>query len=128
MAKKVQAKVKLQIPAGKANPAPPVGPALGQHGVNIMGFVREFNDRTKKLDEGTVYTVFAMGLAGGSPALMAVPSVDSSHTVMAADAAPTALPKTGASDSLPLLAIVLGGLMVVAGLARRRFAVTRVRA
>ncbi|MBU4534090.1 MAG: 50S ribosomal protein L11 [Eubacteriales bacterium] len=48
MAKKVTAVVKLQIPAGKATPAPPVGPALGQHGVNIMGFVKEYNDRTAK--------------------------------------------------------------------------------
>src|SRR5262245_14376637 len=47
MAKKLQAKVKLQIPAGKANPAPPIGPALGQHGVNIMEFCKQFNDRTK---------------------------------------------------------------------------------
>ena len=47
MAKKVIGFVKLQVPAGKANPAPPVGPALGQHGVNIMGFCKEFNERTK---------------------------------------------------------------------------------
>lgn len=46
MAKKVMAIVKLQIPAGKATPAPPVGPALGQHGVNIMAFVKEYNERT----------------------------------------------------------------------------------
>ena len=46
MAKKVRAIVKLQIEAGKATPAPPVGPALGQHGVNIMGFVKEYNART----------------------------------------------------------------------------------
>lgn len=46
MAKKVKAIVKLQIPAGKATPAPPVGPALGQHGLNIMGFCKEYNDRT----------------------------------------------------------------------------------
>ncbi|GFN23074.1 MAG: 50S ribosomal protein L11 [Thermoanaerobacteraceae bacterium] len=46
MAKKVAAVVKLQVPAGKATPAPPVGPALGQHGVNIMAFVKEFNERT----------------------------------------------------------------------------------
>ena len=46
MAKKVRAIVKLQIDAGKATPAPPVGPALGQHGVNIMGFVKEYNERT----------------------------------------------------------------------------------
>ena len=48
MAKKVTGFVKLQIPAGKATPAPPVGPALGQHGVNIMGFCKEFNERTAK--------------------------------------------------------------------------------
>src|SRR3954471_22674316 len=47
MAKKVVGQVKLQIPAGQANPAPPVGPALGQHGVNIMGFCKEFNAATK---------------------------------------------------------------------------------
>jgi large subunit ribosomal protein L11 len=48
MAKKVTGFIKLQIPAGKATPAPPVGPALGQHGVNIMGFCKEFNERTAK--------------------------------------------------------------------------------
>ena len=48
MAKKITGFVKLQIPAGKATPAPPVGPALGQHGVNIMGFCKEFNERTSK--------------------------------------------------------------------------------
>src|SRR3984893_13303258 len=47
MAKKVTGQIKLQIPAGAANPAPPVGPALGQHGVNIMGFCKEFNAKTK---------------------------------------------------------------------------------
>ena len=46
MAKKVSALIKLQVPAGKANPAPPVGPALGQHGVNIMEFCKAFNERT----------------------------------------------------------------------------------
>ena len=46
MAKKVIGQIKLQIPAGKATPAPPVGPALGQHGVNIMGFTKEFNTKT----------------------------------------------------------------------------------
>ncbi len=46
MAKKVRTVIKLQIPAGQANPAPPVGPALGQHGINIMAFCKEYNDRT----------------------------------------------------------------------------------
>ncbi|MCS7221970.1 MAG: 50S ribosomal protein L11 [Anaerolineae bacterium] len=49
MAKKIKAIVKLQIPAGKANPAPPVGPALGQHGVNIMAFCKEYNARTASM-------------------------------------------------------------------------------
>ena len=48
MAKKISGYIKLQIPAGKANPAPPVGPALGQHGVNIMQFCKEFNAKTQK--------------------------------------------------------------------------------
>jgi len=56
MAKKIVGYVKLQIPAGKATPAPPVGPALGQHGVNIMGFCKEFNERTAK-DAGLVIPV-----------------------------------------------------------------------
>ena len=47
MAQKITGYIKLQIPAGKATPAPPVGPALGQHGVNIMSFTKEFNERTK---------------------------------------------------------------------------------
>jgi large subunit ribosomal protein L11 len=50
MAKEINAMVKLQIPAGKANPAPPVGPALGQHGVNIMEFCKQFNAATQKQD------------------------------------------------------------------------------
>ena len=62
MAKKVQAYIKLQIPAGKATPAPPVGPALGQHGVNIVEFTKQFNARTA--DQGdliipVVITVYA---------------------------------------------------------------------
>lgn len=56
MAKKVVGYVKLQIPAGKATPAPPVGPALGQHSVNIMGFCKEFNERTAK-DAGLIIPV-----------------------------------------------------------------------
>ncbi len=57
MSKEVVASVKLQITAGQASPAPPVGPALGQHGVNIMQFVREFNERTGKMEEGVVVPV-----------------------------------------------------------------------
>ena len=57
MSKEVVAKIKLQIVAGQASPAPPVGPALGQHGVNIMAFVREFNEKTGKLEEGMVIPV-----------------------------------------------------------------------
>ena len=56
MAKKIIGYIKLQIPAGKATPAPPVGPALGQHGVNIMGFVKEFNEKTAK-DAGLIIPV-----------------------------------------------------------------------
>ena len=56
MAKKVQGYIKLQIAAGKATPAPPVGPALGQHGVNIKGFCKEFNERTSK-DAGLIIPV-----------------------------------------------------------------------
>ena len=56
MAQKVKGYIKLQIPAGKATPAPPVGPALGQHGVNIMAFTKEFNERTKN-DIGMIIPV-----------------------------------------------------------------------
>lgn len=56
MAKKVVGMIKLQLPAGKATPAPPVGPALGQHGVNIMGFCKEFNAKTNK-QEGLIIPV-----------------------------------------------------------------------
>ena len=56
MAQKVTALIKLQIPAGKATPSPPVGPALGQHGVNIMAFTKEFNERTKN-DVGLIIPV-----------------------------------------------------------------------
>jgi len=56
LAKKVRAVIKLQLEAGKATPAPPVGPALGQHGVNIMGFVKEYNERTSS-QAGTIVPV-----------------------------------------------------------------------
>ena len=60
--KKINAFIKLQLPAGKANPSPPVGPALGQHGVNIMGFCKDFNAKSAKLGDTiipVVITVFA---------------------------------------------------------------------
>jgi large subunit ribosomal protein L11 len=57
MAKEVVATIKLQIEAGQASPAPPVGPALGQHNVNIMDFVRQFNDKTSRLEAGTIIPV-----------------------------------------------------------------------
>ena len=63
MAKKVSAYIKLQVPAGQANPSPPVGPALGQHGVNIMEFCKGFNAQTQSLEPGApvpvVITVYA---------------------------------------------------------------------
>ncbi len=63
MAKKIDSYIKLQVAAGKANPSPPVGPALGQRGVNIMQFCKEFNARTQTLEEGlpipVVITVFS---------------------------------------------------------------------
>ena len=65
MAQKVEGYIKLQIPAGKATPAPPVGPALGQHGVNIMAFTKEFNDRTKN-DAGLIIPVVIMVYADRS--------------------------------------------------------------
>jgi large subunit ribosomal protein L11 len=63
MAKKIQAYIKLQVRAGEANPSPPVGPALGQHGVNIMEFCKAFNSQTQKMEKGlptpVVITVYA---------------------------------------------------------------------
>lgn len=60
MAKKITGLVKLQIPAGKANPAPPVGPALGQQGVNIMEFCKQFNARTQKLGDTIVPVIITV--------------------------------------------------------------------
>ena len=63
MAKKIEAYIKLQVPAGEANPSPPVGPALGQHGVNIMEFCKAFNSQTQKVEKGlptpVVITVYS---------------------------------------------------------------------
>ncbi len=58
--KKVKTKIKLQVPAGQANPAPPVGPALGQHGLNIMEFCNAFNEKTKDLGETIVPVVITV--------------------------------------------------------------------
>lgn len=60
MAKKIQSYIKLQIPAGKANPSPPVGPALGQHGVNIMDFCKAFNAQTQSLGDTIVPVVITV--------------------------------------------------------------------
>ena len=60
MAKKVQSFIKLQIPAGKANPSPPVGPALGQHGVNIMDFCKAFNAKTQSMGDTIVPVVITV--------------------------------------------------------------------
>jgi large subunit ribosomal protein L11 len=60
MAKEITAKIKLQVPAGKANPAPPVGPALGQHGVNIMEFCKAFNAKTQKLGDTIVPVIISV--------------------------------------------------------------------
>ena len=60
MAKEVVANVKLQIPAGKANPAPPVGPALGQHGVNIMEFCKQFNAKTAKIGDTIIPVIISI--------------------------------------------------------------------
>ncbi|MAE74222.1 MAG: 50S ribosomal protein L11 [Bdellovibrionaceae bacterium] len=60
MAKKVTGQIKLQIPAGKANPAPPVGPALGQHGVNIMDFCKQFNAKTQALGDTIIPVIITV--------------------------------------------------------------------
>jgi large subunit ribosomal protein L11 len=60
MAKEVSAQIKLQIPAGKANPAPPVGPSLGQHGVNIMEFCKQFNARTQKEGDSIIPVIITV--------------------------------------------------------------------
>ncbi|KKN17668.1 hypothetical protein LCGC14_0963520 [marine sediment metagenome] len=121
MAKKIQAYIKLQVAAGKANPSPPVGPALGQHGVNIMEFCKAFNAKTQNLEEGlptpVVITVYsdksftfitktppasvllkkALGLASGS----ARPNTDKVGTVTRAqleEIATTKMPDLTASN------------------------------
>ena len=74
MAKKIDGFIKLQVPAGQANPSPPIGPALGQHGVNIMEFCKAFNAETQKVEQGmpiptviTVYTDHSFSFSTKSP-------------------------------------------------------------
>ena len=61
MAKKIKAIVKLQLPAGQANPAPPVGPALGQHGIPIQDFCKQFNDATREMGDTVVPVIITVG-------------------------------------------------------------------
>ena len=60
MAKKIKSFIKLQLPAGKANPAPPIGPALGQHGVNIMEFCKAYNDKTKAMGDQVIPVIITV--------------------------------------------------------------------
>ena len=71
MAKKVEGYIKLQIPAGKATPAPPVGPALGQHGVNIVEFTKQFNARTA--DQGDLRQPFMLPFFGKNSQFLPIP-------------------------------------------------------
>ena len=94
MAKKVKSMIKLQVPAAKATPAPPIGPALGQHGVNIPGFCKEFNERTQK-DAGriipvviTVYTDNTFSFITKTPPVPVL--IKRSSTCRPPPAAPTA--------------------------------------
>jgi large subunit ribosomal protein L11 len=134
MAKKVQALIKLQVPAGQANPSPPVGPALGQHGVNIMEFCKAFNAQTQSTEPGlplpVVITVYndrsftfitktppasvllkkALGLKSGS----AVPNRDKVGTVTRAqleEIAQAKMPDLNAAD-------LDGAVRIIAGSAR----------
>jgi large subunit ribosomal protein L11 len=134
MAKKVQAFIKLQVPAGQANPSPPVGPALGQHGVNIMEFCKAFNAQTQSTEPGlplpVVITVYndrsftfitktppasvllkkALGLKSGS----AVPNRDKVGTVTRAqleEIAQAKMPDLNAAD-------LDGAVRIIAGSAR----------
>ena len=131
MAKKIEAYIKLQVPAGDANPSPPVGPALGQHGVNIMEFCKAFNGQTQKLEKGlpipVVITVYndrsftfitktppasvllkkAAGIQKGS----GVPNTDKVGTVTRAqleEIATTKMPDLNAADMDAAVRIIAG--------------------
>jgi large subunit ribosomal protein L11 len=130
MAKKVTGFIKLQVPAGAANPAPPVGPALGQHGVNIMEFCKQFNARTQgqggittpveitvygdrsftfitKTPPAAVLLKKAAGLAGGSPAQkrQKVGKVTSDQVRQIAE---TKMPDLNATDLKGAMAMIAG--------------------
>jgi large subunit ribosomal protein L11 len=131
MAKKIEAYIKLQVPAGEANPSPPVGPALGQHGVNIMEFCKAFNAQTQKVEKGlpipVVITVYndrsftfitktppasvllkkALGLAKGS----GTPNTDKVGKVTRAqleEIATTKMPDLNAADMDAAVKIIAG--------------------
>jgi large subunit ribosomal protein L11 len=134
MAKKIEAYIKLQVPAGEANPSPPVGPALGQHGVNIMDFCKAFNDKTQKMEKGmpipVVITVYsdrsfsfitktppasvllkkAAGIAKGS----GVPNIDKVGTVTRAqleEIATIKMPDLTAADMDAAVRTIAGSAM-----------------
>ena len=103
MAQKVTGYVKLQIPAGQATPAPPVGPALGQHGVNIAAFTKEFNERTKK-DMGLIIPVVIQSGSG-------VPNKTKVATLSKADLqkiAETKMPDLNAASLEAAMSMVAG--------------------
>ncbi|HHI91978.1 MAG TPA: 50S ribosomal protein L11 [Gammaproteobacteria bacterium] len=131
MAKKIEAYIKLQVPAGQANPSPPVGPALGQHGVNIMEFCKAFNAQTQSMEPGlpipVVITVYsdrsftfvtktppasvllrkAAGIAKGS----GVPNRDKVGTISRAqleEIATTKMPDLNAADMDAAVRIIAG--------------------
>jgi len=131
MAKKIEAYIKLQVAAGSANPSPPVGPALGQHGVNIMEFCKAFNAQTQNIEKGlpipVVITVYndrsftfvtktppaavllmkAAGIKGGSP----VPNLKKVGTVTRAqleEIANTKMPDLNANDLEAAVKIIAG--------------------
>lgn len=134
MAKKIDSYIKLQVAAGKANPSPPVGPALGQRGVNIMQFCKEFNARTQTLEEGlpipVVITVFSdksftfitktppasvlLRKAAGVPKGSAVPNKDKVGKVTRAQVEEIAKAKTPDLTAADLAAAV----RTIAGTAR----------
>ena len=134
MAKKIEAYIKLQVPAAEANPSPPVGPALGQHGVNIMDFCKAFNDKTQKMEKGmpipVVITVYsdrsfsfitktppasvllkkAAGIAKGS----GVPNIDKVGTVTRAqleEIATIKMPDLTAADMDAAVRTIAGSAM-----------------